>query len=136
MTVRNTGQEDYEDVPIRITDSAGQFKNLGFRVPLIHRGESMVIPVTLIDRSRMNVRVTEHSAFPEYDDRDAEEQWWADVVATPTAFTIQPPGDSACSDDSLTTCWPTWNAHGFTSTKRVWILQGGIHKDHAGVTPP
>jgi hypothetical protein len=131
VTIRDTGHDDYADVPIRVTDSAGLFKNLTFRVPLIHAGESLTIPVTLIDRARMNVRVTEHTELPEYDDRKAESNWWDSALVVPTAFSITPPGDYYCTDATHSDCWPSWNVPGFTSAKKVWLIEGGIHKDHA-----
>ena len=131
VTIRDTGKEDYADFPISVTDSAGLFKNLSFRVPLIHAGESMTVPVVLVDRTRMNVHVTQHSEMPEYDDEAAESQWWDDVMAKPTAFTISPPGDSTCSDATLADCWPSYNVPGFTSSKRILAAHNYVHKGNA-----
>ena len=131
ITVRNTGHDDYTDVPIRVTDSANLFKNLSFRLPAIRAGQSLTVPVVLIDRTRMNVQVTEHSELPEYDDEKAEGNWWDDALKRPTAFTISPPGDFTCSDATLSDCWPSYNAGGFTSAKKVWLPEGYVHKSHA-----
>ncbi len=66
LTIRNTGDRDYEDVHVGIEDSAHLFKDLGATVPILHRGQQLTIPVTLIDRSRMNVQITHHTQLPEY----------------------------------------------------------------------
>ena len=76
LTIRNTGDRDYEDVHVGIEDSAHLFKDLGATVPILHRGQQLTIPVTLIDRSRMNVQITHHTQLPEYDESKAEGQWW------------------------------------------------------------
>lgn len=132
VTVRNVGREDYRDVHVTVTDSAQLFKGLDFSLPLIRKGESLTVPVVLIDRSRMNLRVRERTQLPSYDEANAVGQWWQEAEKTRTEFFIATPGGYDCIDGSRgSTCIARPPEVRLKSGKKVWVTEGYRYKRRA-----
>lgn len=131
ITVRNSGREDLHDIHIAVQDSAGLFKDLGFVVPLLRKGEKLRVPVNLMDRSHMNVHVTQHTQLPTYDEAKAEGEWWNRARQTRTSFMFSAPGDSLCIDAAQTRCEPGPSIQRYRSARKVWVTEGYVHRTRA-----
>ncbi len=107
-----------------IQDTGHFFRDLGVPVAVLHRGQSLTIPVVLIDRPRMNVVVKDETQLVETNEQRAENRWWEAFISTPFAFEVTLPNGRDCL---LNQCQDLRKV-AYTSATKVWFTEGGVSR--------